>query len=730
MLGADIPPPGRSRVVKSLSSTDLTWQLFNSRSLTLGGARVSRQREKLVFDQQWFHWLVDTSPAGLFHVDAEGYCTYTNASWQTTFGLSFEDSLGYGWLRNIHPQDRRNAYVRWQQAVSAGRDFNVQFRLIKPNGDIRYIETNSVAMITENANPAGFVGSIQDITERKQTEQNLKDSEEKYRTLVQSSPFCIHQIDDSGCIASMNKAGLNMMGLKKEADIIGMSYLDAVCERDRAHIEQLLIQAQAGQEAHYDFEATNGRHFQSCFIPVHGSDQIHMMGITQDITEKKVSEELIWHQANFDSLTNLPNRDMFSDRMEQEIKKGKRYQTSFALLFIDLDHFKGVNDTLGHNMGDILLVEAARRIGACLRESDTVARFGGDEFTVILPSLEQASSVERIAQSIIDTLAQPFQLEHESVFVSASIGVTLYPDDATEVEDLYKFADQAMYVAKNKGRNRYSLFTKSLQESAENKRSITNALREALSKNQLEVYYQPIVELDTGNIQKAEALIRWKHPQHGIVSPAEFIPLAEESGLIVDIGEWIFKQAANQVKRFRDQFHPQFQISVNKSPVQFFDEQYQASCLWEQYLLELGLPGDSIAVEITEGLLLDSSSHVNERLLAFRDAGIQVSVDDFGTGYSSLSYLKKFDVDYIKIDQSFICNLGVSDDDLALCEAIIVMAHKLGMKVIAEGVETSYQREVLVTAGCDYIQGYLVCKPMPLESFFRFLRSYNFQEII
>ena len=440
------------------------------------------------------------------------------------------------------------------------------------------------------------------------------------------------------------------------------------------------------------------------------------VGLFSDITKKKTSEELVWQQANFDMLTGLPNRHMFQSRLELEIKKARQDKSSMALLFVDIDNFKEVNDSLGHNIGDLLLVEAAQRIQSCVIEPEAVARISSDEFVVIIPTIENVGNVERIVQSIMERMAQAFYLGEEISFVSASVGVSFYPEDATNAEALLKNAGQAMHAAKAHGRNSYCYFTSSMQNTAKMKRKMVNELREALDKEQFRVFYQPIVTLNNGALHKAEALIRWQHPVRGLISPAEFIPVAEEIGLITAIGDWVFREAASQAARWRALYYAKFQISINVSPVQFrhYGANFEA---WFQYLNELKLAGQSIVVEITEGLLLDVHTSVTSQLLSFRDAGIRVSLDDFGTGYSALSYLKKFDIDYLKIDQSFVRDLEHDANDMALCEAIIVMAHKLGLKVIAEGIETEEQRRLLTAVGCDYGQGYLFSAPLAATDF-------------
>jgi diguanylate cyclase (GGDEF)-like protein/PAS domain S-box-containing protein len=447
-------------------------------------------------------------------------------------------------------------------------------------------------------------------------------------------------------------------------------------------------------------------------------------GIAHDITEHKKSELLIWQQANFDALTNLPNRRLLRDRWMQAVKNQTRSGLGLAFLMLDLDHFKEINDTLGHAMGDLLLVEAAQRITGCLRSTDTVARLGGDEFAVILTELAGSEPAAQLSQKIIHALAQPFQLGAETAYVTASVGITLSPGDSNDIDVLFKHADQAMYLSKSRGRNRFSFFTPELETHSQQRLRLANDLRQAVCLQQLFLLYQPIVELATGRVHKAEALLRWQHPHWGLVSPAEFIPLAESSGLIVEMGEWVFKEAACAVQHWCAAVGTPMQVSINKSPVQF-QQQDASPQRWLAHLHTLGLDGSAVVIEITESLLLENSAQVRHQLADMRAAGMQVSLDDFGTGYSALSYLQRYDIDYIKIDQSFVRDLAAPSKNMALCKAIIHMAHELGMKVVAEGIETAEQHALLRSAGCDYGQGYLFARPLSSEALVAFAKQRN-----
>jgi diguanylate cyclase (GGDEF)-like protein/PAS domain S-box-containing protein len=558
-----------------------------------------------------------------------------------------------------------------------------------------------------------------------------RDAEARLRATIDNALDAVVQMNSEGIVTGWNDQAVSIFGwtrIEAVGHLLHEMIIPPQYRDNHVHGMQQYLLSGHGPILNSRIEIT-GLHRDGHEFPVELAittikvDNRHeFSAFIRDITTKKKSEELIWKQANFDKVTELPNRHMFHDRLEQEIKKAHRARVQMALFFIDLDRFKEINDTLGHDMGDILLMETSRRISSCVRESDTVARLGGDEFTVILSEISATNNIERLARSILDILAEPFQLGDEVAYISASIGITLYPNDATTVEELLKNADQAMYVAKGQGRNQYSYFTAALQDAAQERRRITHDLRGALAANQFMVYFQPILDLATGRIQKAEALLRWQHPIRGMVDPAEFIQLAEETGLIHEIGDWVFKEAARWAKRWSDQFGNDFQVGVNVSPVQFLSEELSCDA-WSAYLQSIDLAGKHMVIEITEGLLLKAAVGVTDKLFKFRDAGIQVAIDDFGTGYSSLSYLKKFDIDYLKIDKSFVDNLETDVNDMALSEAIIVMAHKLGIEVIAEGIETEAQRKLLSQAGCNYGQGYLFSKSLSAEKFEAFLKA-------
>lgn len=439
--------------------------------------------------------------------------------------------------------------------------------------------------------------------------------------------------------------------------------------------------------------------------------------------ERELANQLIWRQANFDSLTGLPNRNLMLDHLQLALKTADRDNEKVAVIFLDLDNFKDINDTLGHDMGDKLLIECAKRIKQCLRSDDTVSRLGGDEFVIILNSIKGLSSIEQVIQKLLRTIGKPYILELERVHTSASLGVTLYPDDAKDVKSLLKNADQAMYGAKDQGKNSYQYYTHDMQAAAIKRITLLNDLRYAVKNNELFIEYQPIACFSNQKVMKAEALLRWQHPNKGRITPDEFIPLAEESGLIIDISNWVFKEVCSNVRIWKERYRKELQVSINTSPSHYFNMESNIT-QWLNLLLEQHISARSILLEVTENLLMEADETVSKKLFQFRQAGVDIALDDFGTGFSSISYLKRFPTDLIKIDRSFVKSMTDVSNDKVLCEAIIVMAKKLGIKVVAEGVETQEQYDILKSMGCDYAQGYLIAEPLSKTDFEAFWQKH------
>ncbi|HEX7643810.1 MAG TPA: EAL domain-containing protein [Burkholderiaceae bacterium] len=594
----------------------------------------------------------------------------------------------------------------------------------QPERGVTYWDWTLVPVLDARGEIEYLVFSLVEVTERKRAEEALRVAALVY----QHSSEAMMVTDAETKILDINEAFTRLTGYEA-GEVIGKSTKVLTSGRQPEGFYRDMWR-QLGECGHWQGELWDTRKNGELIALQVNVDTVRddagavsrRVVLFSDITERKHAEALIWDQANFDALTRLPNRHLFYSRLQEEIDSAGKTGQSLALLWIDLDRFKEINDALGHDIGDRMLIEVAHRIGKCAGASRLSARMGGDEFAVILSNPASQDDVSLMARRIIESLTGQFTLGTEMAFISASIGIVMCPQDGTTIEELVRHADQAMYAAKSEGRNRFSFFTRSLQEAATAKMRLTNDLREALSRNQFELHLQPIVDLATGDIRKAEALIRWQHPTRGQVSPAEFIPLAESSGMILELGNWVFERATEQVNRLRQKFNPDFQIGVNVSPAQFQNDRSLTSS-WFRHMDALGLSPQSIVIEITEGLLLDVTPEVNDKLLAFRDAGIQVSLDDFGTGYSSLAYLNKFDIDFIKIDRLFVSNLETRAQDRALCEAIIAMAHKLGLRVIAEGVETKAQRDILAAAGCDFAQGFLFSKGLPFTQFEEYLAA-------
>ncbi len=688
-----------------------------------------RAEEQLRFSEEKFSTIFRNSPMPIWITHQSDHRLLdVNQAWIEFSGFSEQGVLGQSMTELGLLQKHSEPLSRIKEALNAGQKIKSQEMVFTRHDG----ETATCLLSIEQIqlhDEGWLVWMAQDITALIRAMDIIAQKNSFLNAIFENEPHCVKVISSQGQLLEMNRAGLDMLEVNSIDEVRQAGFHHFLLPGYQKSFGELLRLAMMGTRSSLEFPVI-GKKGTKRWLETHtaplkdgNGNVIAMVGVTQDITEKKQSDELIWKQANFDLLTGLPNRHMFYDRLEQEIRKAHRNDNSLALFFIDLDRFKEVNDSLGHLMGDNLLVEAAQRINRCVRESDTVARLGGDEFTVILSQIDDTTRVDIIAQNILKNLSEPFSVggEHGKIYISASIGITLYPGDSLQTEQLLRNADQAMYAAKEAGRNRFSYFTPALQEKATTRLRLFNELKEAIQRQQFVLHFQPILNLSSREVIKAEALIRWNHPKRGLVGPAEFIPLAEDTGLIVDIGAWVFREAARWVSHWII-LHPDLRVSVNMSPSQFIlDEQHFSGLL--DHLKKIPLKGDHLVIEITESLLLDAQNDVIQRLEAFRKEGIQVGIDDFGTGYSALSYLQKFRLDYLKIDQSFIHNLADSPGDMALCEAIIVMAHKLGLQVIAEGVETKMQETLLSRAGCDYAQGYLYSVPVPGEQFEALLDS-------
>ena len=437
----------------------------------------------------------------------------------------------------------------------------------------------------------------------------------------------------------------------------------------------------------------------------------YFIGVQTDITEHKRDEERLAHQSTHDALTGLPNRNLLKDRLQQAIAQTDRSDDSVALLFLDLDHFKLINDSLGHAAGDRMLLGVAERLRACVREGDTVSRHGGDEFVLVLREIDQSHHVAAICEKIFQTIADPFFIQGHSFHVTCSIGIALYPQDGQDTATLFKYADMALYQAKDQGRNHYQFFSREMNERMQERVTLDEALRSAIANDELLLHYQPLVSLSTGQLVGLETLVRWQHPELGSVSPVRFIPIAEESALIASIGEWVLRKACQDMRAWSDQGLTGFQVAVNVSPRQFRDPKLADRI--EQVLAEYRIEPRMLSLEITETVLMQDTASSEATLQQLKRLGVDLALDDFGTGYSSLSYLKRFPFDRVKIDRSFVRDIITDADDAAISKAIISMAHSLGIRVVAEGVETEAQCQFLRRHRCDEMQGYYFSRPLP-----------------
>lgn len=566
--------------------------------------------------------------------------------------------------------------------------------------------------------------------QRSLIQTHLRDSEQRARLVLENALDAIVNIDMEGKIVEWNRAATHIFGYTRN-EVIGRLLEDVIVppEHREAHRQGMRRLQQTGQTRLLGklIEITALRRDGSEFpveltiVEIDREQEHYFSAFIRDITKRKEAEERIRVLANYDALTGLPNRNLLNERVIVEIEKAWDQDGQFALMFLDLDHFKDVNDSLGHRYGDNLLIALTKRFETLVRPQDTVCRLGGDEFVFLLAEADHVIAKE-VVERLLKAVEQPFVIDQYELTITASIGVAIYPDDGLDMESLQRNADVAMYRTKKESRNSYRFFSNHMQVQTARNLQLVNALRHAVALGQLAVYYQPQVALDTGRLLGVEALLRWKHPQLGFISPAEFIPLAESSGLIISIGSWVLEQAAQQVHAWRLAGIHGIAVSVNLSSIQFRDPKLPA--LVKSTLERYQVSPECLELELTEGVALENPEGAVAMMDALHGLGVRLSIDDFGTGYSSLSYLKKFKVYKLKVDQTFVRDISTDDEDKAIVIAIIQLARSLGLKTIAEGVETAEQKAFLQAQGCDEMQGYLLSKPMSSEDATAFLLAY------
>ena len=561
--------------------------------------------------------------------------------------------------------------------------------------------------------------------DRRKTD-SLNTGEARFRALVQNSFDIITIHDSNGVTLYESPAASRVLGYPPGA-LIGKTPFETVHPKDVARAREAFEALLNGQVAVAPV-VLRFRHADGSWIHLEalGNNLLEHPGIrgivltSRDVTERMRAEERVQYLANYDVLTGLPNRFLMQDRLTQAIAHAHRNRLRVALMHINLDRFKVVNETLGHYVGDALLKQAAERVRKASRGADTVSRVGGDEFTIAFPNVTSLQALSAAAEVMLDDLAKPFPSEGQELFVSASVGVSLYPDDAGSVDELIKHADAAMSMAKHLGRNNFQFFTVGMNQEVQDRMLIEAGLRSAIQREELSLLFQPKIDLATRRIFGAEALLRWKHPKLGLISPSRFVPVAEEAGLVGQIGEWVLHTACLQIRQWQDAGYT-LQVGVNVSARQFQD--YDVAELVKDIMRDTGVVAANLEIELTESAVMSDAKASIVTLERLADLGVQIAIDDFGTGYSSLSYLKRLPLDLLKIDQSFVRDISSDPNDAAIVRAIITLARSLGIKVIAEGVETEAQLAFLNAYGCHYAQGYLSGRPLSAPQLIKLVNS-------
>ncbi len=666
---------------------------------------------------------VEQSPISIVITDVQGLIEYVNPKFEEVTGYSFEDVKGTNpnILKAGYTSEVEHAAL-WHD-LKAGNEWKGVFANRKKDGTEYWVSVTVSPIRDEVGVITNFVAIKEDITQQKADNAYL----EMAAAVLDATPEGIMTTDAELRVTAVNPAFTEITGYQ-ESDVLGKkpSMLSSGKHDADFYKKMWGVLIEKGRWAS---EVWNKRKDGSVYpqwlsinVVLNDKGEVSQyVAILTDISERKAQEEKIHYQAYYDGLTGLPNRSLLMDRVEHDLQIAKRKGHQSGLLFIDLDRFKRVNDTMGHEVGDQLLQEVAERLKIIIRSSDTISRFGGDEFVIYLTDISGPSDVAHVAEKIVDALSQPFDLNGFEVFTGASVGIALAPVDAMRPDDLLRLADLAMYKAKESGRNQYHFFARKMQDKINRRVMLEHLIRKGLEKNEFEIYYQPIVDCRSNTLFGLEALARWTHPDEGMISPVEFIPVAEESGLIAPLGEWVLTRACTDlvdIHHHCEGVHLSVNVSSRQYPLGF-----DAECV-KRILDDTGIMGHDLSLEITESILLDDDPDILSWLNGFRALGVGLSIDDFGTGYSSLSYLKRFPIDYLKIDQAFVASLNTDDDSTPLVGAIIAMARSLNMKIIAEGVELKTQLDTIESLSCHYVQGYYFAKPMPKDQLLVWMADY------
>ena len=646
-------------------------------------------------------------------LDADRKVVYWNRAAEEMYGFSSEEVLGRRMMDRLVPEDLRTHAEEVMAGVRAGLSWKGEFVVRRKDGTPLTVEASNTPVLDEHGGQVGVVGVLRDVTERKEAEEALRRSESELFSVLESITDGFFILDRELRFAYVNPQAALMMERTRE-DLVGEKlWEDATFypEYRRAMAEGRTVEF----EAYYP---PLKRWYGVRAYPSQSGLSVYF----QDVTERKALEKRLRHQSLHDSLTGLPNRRLFVDRLGQALGRTRRRDRLVAILFTDLDDFKVVNDSLGHDTGDKLLVEVAKRLGSCLRPEDTLARFGGDEFTVLIEDLEVPDGAVRVAERIVEELREPFLLEGRELYVAASIGVALGSAGTKDAEELLREADTAMYRAKDQGSD-HEVFDTAMHGRAVDRLELENDLRRAIEQNEFVVHYQPIISLQTGELWGMEALVRWEHPERGLLNPDEFVPVAEESGLVVPMGELVLEEACRRAVEWQREFpgNPPLAMSVNLSGRQLRRPDLPETI--GRALTESGLSASSLGLDITETVYISALEANTAALDRLRALGIRICLDDFGSGYSSLSYLKRLPADILKVDKSFTKGLGLEVEDTAIVQTVVDLAHILGMEVVAEGVEVEEQETLLREMGCDFAQGYLFSRPLPPEAVSEFLAN-------